>query len=341
MRRLSIILLLISVASTIVIDCKFENECWYRLVNCNLYICRVNTFTNPTINYLEKTTGIHSSSMTHNKVQAIYSVSKNVGFIPHEMTKVFPNLVAISMYNENISTISQTNFKQYPNLIYINLKNNKITIINKDVFKFNTKLQVIMLEGNKISQIHPKVFDDLNQLKYLEMNGNECVNKDAKDRAEVLNLIEVIKQQCLLNNYSEVNELKDDVKSLNSMINSLMMTQNTHEENHKNIVHELMTNFETNKKDVNQKFESNIFNLKNEIVNNKKLINELKVNITHEESSNYQNFTKFVIQQEPIFFFVALPSLCLLSILNIVMIYFCYHNCSRNNSQKRSKAIIV
>jgi Leucine-rich repeat (LRR) protein len=194
MKLMGIILVLsVPLAASLVIDCEFTSELFTG------YFCTL--IKDPMIaerdTFVTAAYGNHENSKNDTSVTSFMSwnSSYTMNFMPR-LNDVFPNLDRIYIQNNHLKEIRQTDLQSFPMLTHLYLGHNDIETIERDLFKHNPQLQVIDVEYNKIKRVHPNVFDHLNQLRFLYMDKNTCANERADGRAEVLQLITKIKEQC-------------------------------------------------------------------------------------------------------------------------------------------------
>ncbi|KAG5667586.1 hypothetical protein PVAND_015562 [Polypedilum vanderplanki] len=172
-----------------------------------------------------------------------------------------------------------------------------------------------------------------------------------KTKSEVFEVLKEIKRKCVPEHHFELKnlniKLNAAIEKFNRMIQNLSVMNNIHNEQDTKMKSEMNQFYLNLKSQINQQSNDQslmIKTLQEEIKSNKKIINELIANQSHEieKSSEFQKFSSFITQQEPTFFFIALPSICLLTFFNIIMIYFCcYRKSKRNSFQRRARPVIV
>ncbi|KAG5668338.1 hypothetical protein PVAND_016281 [Polypedilum vanderplanki] len=316
MKFLRFLLLLIPFASSVVINCKFENSGNFQVIGsvyqCNLNIDPSITSTNTVIT---SANGTHyNSSMNHENVQGFYSRSKIIHYIPYGLSKIFPNLILMCIRYERIKEIHQKDLEQYSKLRNFDLEGNDIEYLEKDLFKFNTQLQVIWLKNNKISQIYPTVFDHLNQLEYLHFGENQCLNKYKKDRTGVLELIKEVKEKCLPDillvskQLQTLNEtINNNFKSIENQLNEKSSKIINMESKMENMAKTQDEKLQKSDSDMNRKIELIAKNMIDKIQSLKANYNEqnekiqrVEINVNHKIESIAKNITneKETLKQE-------------------------------------------
>ncbi|KAG5668257.1 hypothetical protein PVAND_016204 [Polypedilum vanderplanki] len=373
----SFLLLLIPSISAINISCHFRTYIWnfigsvYECHVSDLTITSLNTV----ITSANGTH--YNSSMNHEKVTSFHSDSKDIHYMPHGLNKIFPNLVSILIANTHIKEIHQKDLEQYPKLKLISLYGNEIEYLEKDLFKFNTQLKYIFFHFNKINQIYPTIFDHLNQLECLFLSANHCVNKDKTDKSGVIELIKEVKENCLPSNYSLMNQLEDlkgkmNMSNFESFLRQFIKKSSNLESKMENMTNKQNEKLKKSESNLNQKVESTAKKITNEIhtlmkqqeqksmakfdeqfaavsQNLKRLKNQFESEILKKQNEKTQTkpdeqkneldqkLKKFKSEMFHQFFFIALPSICLFTSLNIVMIYLCYQKYAKIGKVQKSR----
>ncbi|KAG5668275.1 hypothetical protein PVAND_016222 [Polypedilum vanderplanki] len=362
MQFLRFFLLFIPFVSAVIINCEFKTYT-YSVIG-SVYECILNkdpSIISPNI-VITSANGTHyNSSMNHEKVASFYSNSKTIHYMPHELNKIFPNLIAILIHYGRIKEIHQKDLEQYSKLRLLNLYQNDITYLEKDFFKFNTQLQYISFSYNKINQIYPTIFDHLNQVEFLRLESNQCVNKNKYDRSGVLELIKEVKENCFPKNLSEIEKLQIDLNekisiNFDTIKNQLNEKSSNLESKMENLMNKQDEKLKKSESNLNQKVESTAKKITDEIQTlmkqqEKNLMTKLDERFTgmdhglkemSQNTSNLKNKTsqKLVNLEKSLFhtfFFIALPLICLFTFFNIVMIYLCCRKyCKFGKRQKSS-----
>ncbi|KAG5668404.1 hypothetical protein PVAND_016344 [Polypedilum vanderplanki] len=358
MKILSILLLLNPLIFAVVIDCEFESYSWTLIGSKYTCLLKKNPSINSLNTFITAANGNHyNSSMSHENVQGFYSTSSFyiLHYMPHGLSKIFPNLIAILINYSQMKEIHQKDLEQYEKLKYIQIWGNDIEYLEKDLFKYNTELEYISFGGNnKINQIYPTIFDHLSKLQQLYLSRNQCIQKDRTDRSGVLELIKEVKILCSttlfldqLEHFNETNRInfesvKNQLIEKSSKIESILTKQNEKfNQQTENILKnvskhmnqqdkKLMTKTDEQHREVNQNLHELKSQLKSEIIDIK---NELKMELTQK----FVNVEKNVTHQ---FFFIALPLICLFTSLNVAMIILCCRKYAKiGKRQKQSNDV--
>jgi hypothetical protein len=221
MKYFSFILLIsIPLASSVILDCKFEDSVWDVMFG-QMYSCRL--ISNPAITdpgmVVTAVNGNHVDSMSNANVTGLRTVQLNVvNYMPLGISHLLPNLDSIIIESSHLQELRQSDLQQFPKLKYLNIYINDIKTLERDLFKFNPMLAFIRLYSNKIMQVHPTAFDNLNNLAYLDLNDNVCITGDADTGQKIVILIQQMKDQCQLDNYLWVYKVEEDLRGINLKI---------------------------------------------------------------------------------------------------------------------------
>lgn len=221
-------------SNSINLECHYKIGKWIALGRA--YECSVkNSLMSQEESTITSLTGTHLRGKCNDDVLAFYSHRKAGPSFPKGLQNYFKNLKAIHIRNSLIEEINQSDLSVFPDLIYLCLTKNRITVLEEGLFDKNSKLRVINLRKNKIERVNPHIFDNLHHLNSLYFAKNECINMDAEDDAdEVQVLIENIRLECpspnteskinvdnkLSNNYEAMGQKIEDIKVSNAQINA-------------------------------------------------------------------------------------------------------------------------
>ena len=131
-------------------------------------------------------------------VQAFYiQNNKEVKFLPENIFKYFPGLIAYNVLNCLIRTVNAKHFKGSNSLEHLDLDQNEIKSIDGDSFKDLIKLEMLGLSFNKIKTIAPNIFQSLGNLQQLRIGENQIKFLDEKcfDKLTKLEHIELGKNE--------------------------------------------------------------------------------------------------------------------------------------------------
>jgi hypothetical protein len=348
-----LLLLCLPLTSAVVINCTFRMDSWSI---GSVYQCALTSdpqITSPAVTITSATGNHTNSSMTHASVKSFYtnSQSQTINYFPSGLSDFFPNLEAIFIYNGRLIEVHQSDLRTFTTLRLLSLWQNNITFLEKDLFKYNTELEWIEIHDNKITSIYPTVFDRLEKLTGLHVFGNECVTAGSVggNREKVLALIEDVKKQCSdfdWQNFLKINKVEHDLIEFRQRSES----QSSAVEKNITIIIQRMISEHESKSLVSQKqSDENVRNLSSAVVEAiKGLHAEMNQRLTVMQENQEQlelkskeqvSFLTFITEKEPLFFFVALPSVLLLTVLNVLVIFACLKRGEKKKEKQERVAV--
>ena len=122
--------------------------------------------------------------------------NNEVKFLPENMVKSFPELIAYQVYNCSIKTVNGKHFKGLDKLEVLALRRNEIESIDEDSFKDFTKLVLLGLGSNKIKTIDPKWFQSFETLQTFDISYNQIETLDEN----IFDNLQIIENISLKNN---------------------------------------------------------------------------------------------------------------------------------------------
>lgn len=172
----------------------------------NVYTCfaTVTASESPT---LDSVTGDHQLPRDNDDVECLLISSQNVPSIPEGINLFFPNLIALLIGGSSLQSISAQDFQPFPQLLYLDLPHNQLVSLDGDLFEFNPLLQMLYLNGNNIRHIGHNLVENLEDLVELNLSGNECIDSNARNRDEVLELAAEFTALCP----AEIQTTTDDI----------------------------------------------------------------------------------------------------------------------------------
>lgn len=137
-----------------------------------------------------------------------------VEFLPQNLHRFFPSLVAIQVFNCSLKRLDESNFKQLGNLRTLNLLFNKIETIPSDSFRDLESLEFLYIGFNRIQVLGATVFASLKNLRGLFLSDNEIQLLHSK----IFNSLEKVETIELDNN--EISSLDENLfRNLHSLKN--------------------------------------------------------------------------------------------------------------------------
>lgn len=221
-RFLFIFFITLEIVQSAVVNCKFESKEW-GLHNGFQYACVVqNNLLLARGEKITAVTGQHQAGKSHADVKGFATEGKIVNFVPKDIEKFFPNIIALTFANANINEIHEDDFKPFPKLRAVFMMNNQVRELERNLFRNNPSMGEIKLNNNKIEHVE-NAFDNLPQLTFLFLNENICINAEAWSTEKVVNLVKQVREKCSSNNVetcevrnqrleSAIENLKSEVK---------------------------------------------------------------------------------------------------------------------------------
>lgn len=125
--------------------------------------------------------------MNDSLVESLMVPNQELSQIPEGIETFFPNLRGFQIYDSKLQTISKDVLK-FPSLQVLLLSGNELVTLDSDLFAFTPKLAEIWLGSNSLQHVGHNLFAGLNELAYAMFFGNPCINQNAVNRQEVLEL---------------------------------------------------------------------------------------------------------------------------------------------------------
>lgn len=153
----------------------------------SLYTCQATVIWSQSAT-LEIVTGNHQGGRTHDNVEYIYIPNQNMPVIPQGIGAVFKNIRSLRFDNNNMLSISAADMQQFPKVEIFYVYDNKLTSIDGDMFLFTPLLRQFGLSDNQVQHIGHNLVTNLNSLQTFFVERNICINRSARNRADVLAL---------------------------------------------------------------------------------------------------------------------------------------------------------
>lgn len=142
-------------------------------------------------------TGTHELGKTDFDVTRFNVDSQTLFYIPKELSKIFPNLIAIRVYNSGLKSLSLVDFQPFPNMVEFDFPANEIETLPVDLFSATTQIYYIALQNNNISRVGLDVLAPMSSLRVAYFGGNFCTQFNANNAAEVVALQADLNNNCL------------------------------------------------------------------------------------------------------------------------------------------------
>lgn len=149
---------------------------------------------------LTEVQGEHEPGRSNEDVVGFVLFHQPGSYIPKDIDKFFPNIVAIEWYHSQLLTITSGDLKQFPNLLYLVLDNNKLETLESDLFMFNPKIKYLHLAYNNVHYVGHDLFTNLTQLQVVHFSQNPCIDFFAKTSDQVKELNVILPIECPMSN---------------------------------------------------------------------------------------------------------------------------------------------
>lgn len=148
----------------------------------------------------------------------------------------------LSISCNDISKLHYKVFSTLSNLRAIDLSLNSIKSLQAELFSSNVNLERIDLARNNLQNIEPTIFDALTKLTTADFEGNPCfADVGMIWPTDIQKLNETINSNCLVNDETRVEWLKDEVQELKMEIIELKSQNVTEKEERSSALPETQT----------------------------------------------------------------------------------------------------
>jgi Leucine-rich repeat (LRR) protein len=191
----------------IAISYAFADEFDFEIVDCNMgnvhgfgYTCTISNAQLANENTEILIGRIHNPEKNDSHVISVIFESSNLGFVPIDIFKTFPNLqnlklnsVQLTEFNKfrncekleyieawynKVRVLKKGTFSDCRNLKTLSLYSNQIDRIEADVFHSNAILSELRFDSNQINSIERSFFKNLKAISNFKLAGNKCVNRN-------------------------------------------------------------------------------------------------------------------------------------------------------------------
>lgn len=193
---LFMLFIIFGAVNSIELNCNFGIIRWGSYTG-DQYACNVlNDLSVPRGGKVTSITGQHQAGKTNADVKGLQITRKNLNFIPRDIDKFFPNIIALTFVAANLTEIHEEDFKPFPNLRVLWVWMNKIEVLEENLFRYNPLLGEISFSQNKLRHISVNTFSILKPLTYLYLMENSCIDLNANTQATVPALINEARRKC-------------------------------------------------------------------------------------------------------------------------------------------------
>jgi len=162
------------------LSCTFEDQ-EYR-DGAILYACKIKYQSVPS--KILKVRGKHLPGKTNDDVQEIRFVKCNIPVVPAGLTRIFPNMIDLSIWKSNLKFVCNKDLIEYRNLKQLYLYDNKLEFVPGNLFDGFTNLEEVGLNDNKLEMIEPTLLFGLDKLKVIDISDNPRYRKNYSEYNE-------------------------------------------------------------------------------------------------------------------------------------------------------------
>lgn len=270
------------------LKCEFTNSKDYYCCEAqNLMIDQPHTI-------MTSVSGNHLLDLRNADVTYLSIFEQKVKFLPINFAKYFPNLKRIQVMNSNLEYITANDFLGLTHLTNINMGFNKLKELPCGVFNANRKLVQLHFENNHLTKIGADVFKPLTLLKNVHFRNNECITRDVNDSRDVPALLDEITRKCSIScEISFINlNLKIELDALKVVNLKIIKEKDELNQNFKDLDIKYIQTIE-NARVQEEKFNSIISNLENNLSENKNEIKKLEITVNNITEINHNLRNRF------------------------------------------------
>lgn len=181
--------------STLNLECDIKTYSWTYIPMGTA--CSVKNLLVTTPNEIIKTINGQSETHYHNQnIKILYILLQTVNFIPSGIAKFLPQLEGIQIQNSKLKSVSRDDLKFFTNLKEIMFYENDIEKLDNDVFSSNLELIFVHFENNKLKVIGENILGPLKKLQKAYFRGNNCINLNADNEIQKLELKHEFRENC-------------------------------------------------------------------------------------------------------------------------------------------------
>lgn len=182
-------------SNAVILHCPFDIDQWPIIATS--YGCQATVTDTQNATHLVEVTGQHIPRFTDDDVEFIaVFFDTNMKTIPKGIGAHFPNLLLFSWGIGSLQSVSSDDLEQFPNLWVLSLSSNHLLSLDGNLLQHNPRLQSLSLQFNDIGSIGHNLIADLNDLRQINLRGNRCIDLSAQTRADVIEMIEILRVQC-------------------------------------------------------------------------------------------------------------------------------------------------
>jgi hypothetical protein len=194
----ALFLSIFSSSSSFHIQCRFNANSWWEQLGY-IYNCEVTSSSLMTGLNVTQISGIHLQGRSDFDVQGIFFMTNcaHVNTIPRNVRDFFPNLIAINMRGCGINSLNGDELQPYENLLSFSLTNSLGFVhIPGHLFVSTPHMLAVAFDNNRINRVGRDLLSNLRHLQAASFFSNVCINNGAFNMAQVVGLIEDLRQRC-------------------------------------------------------------------------------------------------------------------------------------------------
>lgn len=145
------------------------------------YTCMINSVSITSIDNrtIPPFVGVHHDDKSDNDVEAVWISDSVVKFFPQGLSRIFPQLIAMSIFNCGLIQITRDDLKGLGSLEAIYLNSNKLTTLPNDLFEDMPKLKRIIFYNNKLKYVSSELLESIKDNELSLVNFSENGGLDA------------------------------------------------------------------------------------------------------------------------------------------------------------------
>lgn len=197
MKSCLILLALVSISSSVILDCNFKNQTW--VLTEISYPCYGKILSTGNDAVLEGVEGTHLSGKSLIDVQGLQVwdyETRIVRRILRDIKNIFPNLKGMDWVAPNLTSIAAEDLRPFPNLLVFGIQYSQVISIADDFFKFTPNLHKVWFEVGAIEHVGYDLLTNLDKLLQLSFLQNPCIDEWAPWPDTVPDVIEAVRRKC-------------------------------------------------------------------------------------------------------------------------------------------------
>lgn len=195
-----LILLLISTASSLKLNCKFEQTSYWIILD-PVYTCVVQSADlSDNATFATAVNGNHLAGLSNLGVKSVHFNCLNnytLNAIPKGLSSFFPNLARLSFMTCPFDALSGDALTEYKNLEAFTVYAGNLITIPGNFFEPTPKVNFLDFSANEIENLPNEFLNSLTKMSVVDFTYNVCIDKIALDSLGVSELIEEATKNCV------------------------------------------------------------------------------------------------------------------------------------------------